>query len=135
MDHCCSSCDRLPTSDSTTGGWTIFSKGGATEVAGDNHNWLLTYDKNTFNDDQAGNGWAVLFERSDSAEANVSAKYVVDVAAGETHLVMDWHYPGRQIAFTDPVLDVDGDFWIDSNFKWRVIRDNLVEYSFLIREV
>jgi len=76
------------TSDSTTSGWSIFSKGGATEGAGDNHNWLLTYNKNTFNDDQAGNGWTILFERADSAGANVSAKYVVDVAVGEQHLVM-----------------------------------------------
>jgi hypothetical protein len=53
----------------------------------------------------------------------------------EMELFWDWHYPGRQISFTDPVLDVDGNFWIDSNFKWRVLATSLVEYSFAIREV
>lgn len=53
----------------------------------------------------------------------------------EMEIFWDWHYPGRQISFTDPVLGVDGDFWIDSNFKWRVLARNLVEYSFDVREV
>lgn len=47
----------------------------------------------------------------------------------------DYHYPCRPIEFTDPVLDVEGEFWIDSNFKWRVEANNLVEYAFAIREV
>ncbi len=47
----------------------------------------------------------------------------------------DYHYPCRQISFTEPVLDFEGDCWIDSNFKWRVNAANLVEYSFAIREV
>jgi hypothetical protein len=53
----------------------------------------------------------------------------------EMELFWDWHYPGRQISFTDPVLGVDGNFWIDSNFKCRVFARNLVEYSFDVREV
>lgn len=47
----------------------------------------------------------------------------------------DYHYPGRQITYTDPVLGVAGNFWLDSNFKWRVRGVNLVDYSFAIREV
>jgi hypothetical protein len=46
----------------------------------------------------------------------------------------DYHYPGRQITYTDPVLGVAGDFWIDSIFKWRVRGVNLVDYSFAVRE-
>lgn len=46
-----------------------------------------------------------------------------------------WHYPSRQISFTEPLLNIEGDFWIDSSFKWRVVRENLVDYSFAIREV
>ncbi len=53
----------------------------------------------------------------------------------------DYHYPCKQVSFTDPVIDTggvleaDGDFWIDSNFKWRVVARNLVDYSFALREV
>ncbi len=47
----------------------------------------------------------------------------------------DYHYPCRLIEFTDPVLNIEGEFWIDSNFKWRLGANNLVEYSFVIREV
>ena len=47
----------------------------------------------------------------------------------------DYHYPCRQISFTEPVLEFEGDCWIDSNFKWRVNAANLVEYSFALREV
>jgi hypothetical protein len=32
----------------------------------------------------------------------------------EIELFWDWHYPGRQISFTDPVLGVDGAFWIST---------------------
>jgi len=47
----------------------------------------------------------------------------------------DYHYPCRQISFTEPVLNIESEWWIDSNFKWRVIGENLVEYSFAVREV
>jgi hypothetical protein len=47
----------------------------------------------------------------------------------------DYHYPCRQISFTEPVLNIERDFWIDSNFKWRVLAKNLVDCSFAIREV
>jgi len=47
----------------------------------------------------------------------------------------DYYYPCSKIAFTEPVLGVDGEFWIDSNFKWRVLANHLTEYSFAVREV
>ena len=47
----------------------------------------------------------------------------------------DYHYPCRQITFTEPVLGEETDFWIDSNLRWRVRAVNLVDYSFAIREV
>lgn len=61
------------------------------------------------------------------------SRYLAEALAMEQF--WNYHYPGRPITYTDPTLGVAGNFWIDSNFKWRVLRNNLVEYSFAIREV
>lgn len=47
----------------------------------------------------------------------------------------DYHYPGRPVSYTDPVLNISGLFWVDSNFKWSVRDLNLVDYAFALREV
>lgn len=83
--------------DSVSGkGGSILSKGSNTETTGDNHNFFLCYDLNTFNDHLSGNGWLCLFERADSPGANVSVKHVASVATGDR-------------AFVVGVLDTDAD--------------------------
>lgn len=79
---------NFATADSIGNGNVLLGKGENVETAGRNHNFLMGYDKNVFNDDQAGNGWYLLFERSDSVGANVSAKGVASVAVGDRVLVM-----------------------------------------------
>lgn len=47
-----------------------------------------------------------------------------------------YHYPTRQIVFNDLVLELNGQlFYIDSDFKWQIERENSINYSFLIVEV
>lgn len=44
-----------------------------------------------------------------------------------------YHYPTRQVAFNDLVLELSGQlFYIDSDFKWQIERENSINYSFLI---
>ncbi len=47
----------------------------------------------------------------------------------------NYHYPRRQIVFTEPVLNIEFQMWIDSNFKWTVRPDRLLDYSFAVRGV